>query len=327
MWPELAWKLPRITFARFIVAFVLYALWVGLTSWLVSMLLALTHPHGSFFRRLVFKPLELASAGVVYVIHAVGHALSYSVAHSMPAAAHWLNQLATRENALNNADANFAEQTARSFERLTEVWIPREIRTETAPLRHGIDHLERDLPRLRARLEHFRVGIDRLIRSNIMPRIRAHERAIDVTIPREIAGIRARERVLAREFRSPSRAFAKRLWKLGWIAVGAGLMVKFLVKKFPHLFCRNVTKMARSLCSPRNNLLVDLLLGEAVALFVLTDICTTVKAIEGVADRAAPLLQGLVTSSDDFFDWCGGDLPTRHDPPGYSGSLLPTAHD
>jgi hypothetical protein len=324
MFPELAWKLPRIAIARFLASFVLYALWIGLTSWLVSMLKAFTHPSGSLWKRIALAPLTAASVAITYIVHAVGHALSYSVSHSMPAAAHWLNQLATREDAINNAEANFAEQTARSFERLVAHTIPAEIKTATKPIEAGIDALENDIPRLRARLEHFRVGIDRLIFDNVIPRVRANERAIAVTLPRAIAREGAQIKDLQRILFHPSDAWIKRIMKRGWVLVLAGVVVKFLVKKWPQLFCRNVTKVAKTVCG-WPNLLADLLLGEAVAAFVITDMCDLVVAIEKVAEGFEPALRVMVTGGQDFLDHCGGDLPSAHDPAGYSGGWTPSA--
>jgi hypothetical protein len=318
--------IPVIGLGFFVTFVVLYGMTHGLQTWLASLLNALAHPRGSFWKVTAMKIAGAVVGAFAYVFRAVGHAVSQAASHSIPRVAHWLTSIAVWVAANATVAGRFAEDTAYGFERLVAHTIPRIVAKAIAVPIHevqlGLRHAERDL----ALLRRYARGIDRLVRDSIIPRIRAAERAIEVTIPREIADIRHRERVLARDFRNPSRAFAKRIWKLGWLAVGAGLMVKFLVRKFPHLFCRNVTKLGRSICSPRNNLLVDLLLGEAVALFVLADVCATVKAIEGVADKAAPLLQGLVEGSDDFFDWCGGDLPTAHDPPGYSGGLLPTAH-
>lgn len=268
-------------------------MWAGLTWWLVSMLKAFTHPQGSLWKRIALAPLALAATAIVYIVRAVGHALSYSVSHSMPNVSHWMNDLATREMAINNAEANFAEQTARSFERLVDHTIPIEIRHETAPLRHGIDHLERDLPRLRARLEHFRVGIDRLLRENIMPRVRANERAIDIAIPREIGRIRTRVKTVERTISNPSRSWVKRMWKYGWLAIGAGLVLKFLVRKFPHLFCRNTTRGLKALCG-MDSLLLDALLLETTAIVGSISVVQFAEDLQEVEDEAVTLLRGLI---------------------------------
>ena len=319
--------IPAIALGFFVTWLVLYGMTHGLQTWLASLLNALAHPRGSFWKVAALKAVGALVGAAAYVFRSVGHAISQAAAHGTARVAHYFGGITVWLTHHAIIAGDFAEATALGFERLVAHTIPHAVsRAIAVPLhevRLGLRHAERDIELLR----RYARGIDRLVRHSIIPDIRRLARAVDITLPRALGRVQHGERVLARDFRNPSRAFAKRIWKLGWLAVGAGLMVKFLVKKFPHLFCRNVTKVAKSICRPGNNLLVDLLLGEAVAAFVLTDICTTVRAIEGVADKAAPLLLGLVSGSEDFLDWCGGDLPTAHDSPGYSGALLPTAHD
>ncbi len=318
--------IPLIGFGFLLTWFVLYGMTHGLQTWLASFLNALAHPQGSLWKRTALLPVSLVAGATLYVFRTVGHSISQAAAHGVARVAHYVASWAIwiQHNAV--ALGNFAEDTAVGFERLVGHTIPhivaRAIAVPIHEVQIGLRHTEREL----AQLRRYATGIDRLVRDRVWPQLRRVAHAVDITLPRTIGRVGARVGAAERAISHPTNRWVKAIWKRGWILVGAGLMLRFLVKKFPHLFCRNVTKTAKALCNPVNNLLVDLLLGEAVAAFVLTDICTTVKAIEGLADVASPLLLELVSGSEDFFDWCGGDLPTAVDPPGYSGGLLPTAH-
>src|SRR5205814_6090636 len=104
----------------------------------------------------------------------------------------------------------------------------------------GIDHLERDFHHLRERLRAFQRGIDTLIAHRILPAIRAAERAIAVTIPRELGRIRHRVGTLEDRLTHPSRAWLKRIARAMWGVALLGLVVRVLARRFPWLFCRQV---------------------------------------------------------------------------------------
>jgi hypothetical protein len=316
--------IPLIGLGFFVTWLVLYGMTHGLQTWLASLLNALAHPQGSFWKVAALKAVGAIVGAAAYVFRAVGHAISQAAAHGTARVAHYFGGITVWLTQHAIVAGDFAEATALGFERLVAHTIPHVVaRAIAVPLhevRVGLRHTEAEL----AQLRRYARGIDTLVRDTIIPDIRRLAHAIDITLPRALGKVRARVGRAERSISHPSKRWIKAVWKAGFVLVGAGLMLKFLVKKFPHLFCRNVTKTAKALCSPRNNLLVDLLLGEAIAAFVIADMCTTVKAIEVVAEGFEPLLRELVTAEDDFFDWCGNDLPSAHDTPGYGGPWLAT---
>jgi hypothetical protein len=332
----------------FLVTFVvLYGMTHGLQTWLASLLNSLAHPQGSFWKVGALKVAGAIVGAAAYVFRAVGHACSQVAAHSIPRVAHWLDGVAAWVTHNATIAGSFADEVATGFERLVAHTIPAELgkwdkglpkkiaislglgafgAAELALLGKGIDTLLRGIGSLsKDHLRRVGHGIDRLVREHVIERFNTVERVVTHAIPKELGKVRSRVGRAERTISNPSARWVKAIWKRGWILVGAGLMLRFLVKKFPHLFCRNVTKTAKAICNPANNLLVDLLLGEAIAAFAIADICQVVKGIEVLAEGFEPILRELVTAEDDFFDWCGNDLPTAHDTPGYDGPWLATA--
>lgn len=290
----------------------------SINAWLLPLINSLGNPHGGFLTRIALKPITLAAKGAAWILRSVDHAISVSAGHAMAPVAHLFAGLAAWVTAAMSTSAYFAEEVAYGFQRVVSHTIPRAVSRAIAVPLHEVQLGLRHTRQMVEQLRRYARGIDTLVRDTIWPALRRVAHAVDVTLPRSLARVRAGQRVLARDFRNPSRAFAKRIWRLGWIAVGASLMVRFLTRKFPHLFCRNTTRGLKALCRMPSSLL-DLLLGDALLVLAITDICDTMRAIEAVAEQAAPLLTLLVTAEDDFFDWCGGDLPSAHDAPGYKG--------
>jgi hypothetical protein len=316
--------IPILALGALLSTLVLWGMLQGSQSWLTTLLTRLAHPQGNFITKAALYPFTKAVEGVLSIIHSVEHTISVAAVHGMSAVAHWFDGLArwTLYNA--TVAGNFAEETARAFERLTAHTIPRIVAKAIAvplhEIRIGLRHLERELEQLR----RYARGIDRLVHHTIWPAILRLAHAVDITLPRTIGRVRARVGAAERAISHPSSRWVKAIWKRGWILVGASLMVRFLVRKFPYLFCRNVTKVAKTVCG-WPNLLADLLLGEALAAFVITDLCDVVVAIEKVAEGFDPVLRAMVTGGEDFLPHCGGNLPSAHDPPGYSGDWNPTA--
>jgi hypothetical protein len=287
---------PLVGFALLLAWLVLFGMHRSINDWLLPWLTSLAHPHGSFLTRAAVKAAAFVGGGVLWILNRVDHFITKAASHSTAAVAHWFHGIASWITHVFSAAETFAEDVAHGFERLVAHTIPHEIRAATRPLWRGIDHLERDFHHLRERLRAFERGIDRLIAHRILPAIRHAERAIAVTIPRELGRIRARERAAERAIRHPSRAWIKGIWRAGWVLVGAGLMVRFLTRRFPYLFCRNSTNALKAVCGMDTSLLTALLAGTVALNEVnLRDFCRTLQAVEGEIVRE---IHGFVTLGD-----------------------------
>jgi hypothetical protein len=287
---------PAIGFAILLTCLVLAGMQQGGPYWLKSWLDSMMHPHANWLTRQALRPLAAIAHAALWIYHQVMHALSVAASHSMHQVAHWFDGLANTIVHASTVTGDFAADVAHGFERVVHQTIPHAIHRALVPVWRGIDHLERDFHHLAQRLTHFARGIDRLIAHRILPAIRAAEHAIAVTIPRELGRIRARERAAERAIRHPSRAWIKRIWRAGWVLVGAGLMVRFLTRKFPYLFCRNSTNALKAVCGMDTSLLTALLAGTVALNEVnLREFCRTLQAIEG---EIVSEIHGFVTLDD-----------------------------
>jgi hypothetical protein len=280
---------PLVGFAFLITFVVLYGMERGNNQWLVPLVNALKHPQGSFLKQTALKIAGAALAAVSFIVRYTTHYLSIAASHSIGAVAHWIHGLASWIEHVGAAAGDFAVSVEHAIGRIVHNEIPAAIHHATVPIWRGIDHLEHDAARLAARLKAFQVGIDRIISRRILPAIRAAEHAIAVTIPHELGRIRAKERALERDITHPSRAWVKRIWRAGWILVGAGLMLKFLTRKFPWLFCRNTTAAAKAVCG-MDSLLLDALLLETVALTGAISVVNFAKALQAVEGEAVHVM-------------------------------------
>lgn len=155
-----------------------------------------------------------------------------------------------------------------------------------------------------------------------LTRVVAHAGA--VAIPHAIPGLRAEIISLKRLFRSALRWWHKLRWlvALGSIAALTAAVLKKAGLRW--LTCRNVNKTGKAICRMPPGL-INVLLGEALGVLVITDICDTVRLIEGVAERFEPVVRGLVVATDDLVDHCGHEVGSAMDSPGYGGSWLASA--
>jgi hypothetical protein len=282
-----------VGFSILLAAFVLQGMQQGGPYWLKALLNAMAHPHGSWIKRTALKAAALIGSGLVWIYHVVMHALSVATSHAMHQATQWFDSVA---NTILHSAATFqtfAEDTAASFERLVSHTIPRAVHKAIAVPLHEVRLGLRDLHRTYEQLRRYARGIDRLVARRVLPAIRAAEHAIAVTIPRELGRIRARERAAERAIRHPSRAWIKRIWRAGWVLVGAGLMVRFLTRKFPYLFCRNSTNALKAVCG-MDSLLLDALLLETTAIVGAISVVEFAKDLQEVEGEAVDLLRGLI---------------------------------
>jgi hypothetical protein len=289
--PALA--IPILALGALLSTLVLWGMLQGSQSWLTTLLTRLAHPHGNFLTKTALYPFTKAVEGVLSIIHSVEHTISVAAVHGMSAVAHWFDGLArwTLYNA--TIAANFAEETARAFERLTAHTIPRIVAKAIAvPLhevRVGLRHTEAEL----AQLRRYARGIDTLVRDRVWPQVRRIAHAVDITLPRTIGRVRTRVGAAERAISNPSARWVKAIWKRGWILVGAGLMVRFLVRKFPYLFCRNSTNALKAVCGLDTSLLDSLLL-DATAIVGAISVVEFAEALLEVEDEALQVFRGLI---------------------------------
>ena len=286
--PEAA-PLAFVALSFLITWVVLYGMTHGVQTWLSALLNALAHPRGSLWKRIALLPVSLSARAIAYVVHTTGHAISQSAAHGMQRVAHWLGSLTVWASHNAIVVGNFAEETARGFERLAGHTIPRAVAKAIAVPIHevqiGLRHTEREL----AQLRRYARGIDTLVRDQVIPGLRRIAHAVDVTLPRSLGRVRARVGAAERSIANPSHAWIKRIWHAGWILVGAGLMLKFLVRKFPWLFCRNTTAAAKAVCG-MDSLLLDALLLETLALTGTLSVVTFTEALLAIEGEAMQVL-------------------------------------
>jgi hypothetical protein len=285
--PALA--IPILAMGALLSTLVLWGMLQGSQSWLTTLLTRLAHPQGNFITKAALYPFTKAVQGVLSIVHTVEHTISIAAVHGMSAVAHWFDGLARWALYNATAAANFADETARAFERLVAHTIPHIVAKAIAiPLhevRVGLRHTEAEL----AQLRRYARGIDRLVHHTIWPAILRLAHAVDVTLPRSLGRVRARVGAAERAISNPSARWVKAIWKRGWILVGAGLMLRFLVKKFPWLFCRNTTAAARAVCG-MDSLLLDALLLETVALTGSISVVEFAKALQAVEGEAVHVM-------------------------------------
>jgi hypothetical protein len=290
--PALA--IPILALGALLSTMVLYGMLQGSQSWLTTLLNRLAHPQGNFITRAALYPVTKAAQGVISVLHSVEHTMSVAAVHGMGAVTRWFDGLARwlTHNAI--VAGNFAEEVASGFERLTTHTIPRAVAKAIAvpihEVRVGLRHTEAEL----AQLRRYARGIDTLVRDRLWPALRRVAHAVDVTLPRSLGRVRARVGAAERAIARPSNRWIKAIWRRGWILVGAGLMVRFLVKKFPWFFCRNTTNAAKAICG-MDNLLLDALLAETILLTQPINLRDLVKELESIEGAVVDELRGFIT--------------------------------
>jgi hypothetical protein len=245
-------------------------------AWLVPTAAALAHSQGSFIKRVALKTLGYLLSGISFVVRYVTHHLSVAASHAIAPVTAWVAGLAHWLTVVMTTAADFAGTTAYAIERLATHTIPHEAHKVRVELKHGIDRLARLEAEAQAKLRAYARGIDRLVTHNVLPKVRAAEHAIAVTIPRDIAGVRHRVGGLAHDLEHPRKAWLRRVATSMWGLAIFGLLVKFLARRFPWLFCRKVKSVGNRLCSLDqdllNSLLTDtLLIGGTISLIAFAE--------------------------------------------------------
>lgn len=249
---------------------------------------------------LIVKPLTDAA---LRVFHSVSHAISLAASHQMGTATHWTNANTAREHLLSNAHAGFMAEVATGLGQGFEVKVPRKIREKTNPIAKKAGGALILAGLTAAALRRYRHGIDRLLHHKVIPGLHHATHAVDVALPGSIAGVRSRVGSLERDFAHPSRAWVRRIGHALWGGVLLGLLVKWLARKFPWLFCRQTRQVGRRLCAIDPGLLSSLLADTLLfaGLFSLKDFA---RAVYAFLDITTPAIKAFVQEVSDLV---GGD--------------------
>jgi hypothetical protein len=262
-------------------------------NWLEPLVVALSHPQGSFFKRLALKALGELLKGLSFVIRYVTHHLSVAASHSIAPVTAWVAGLAAWLTAWVSTAADFAGTTAFAIERLATHTIPHEAHKVRVELKHGIDELAHLEAVAQAKLRAYARGIDRIVTHDVLPKIRAAEHAIAVTLPRDIAGVRHRVGSLAHDFEHPKRAWLRRVATSMWALAFFGLLVKFLARRFPWLFCRKVKSVGNRLCSLDQDLL-NSLIADTLLLSGTISVIAFAEELQSVEGEILRLIEGFI---------------------------------
>lgn len=181
----------------------------------------------------------------------------FAVAHLVPLV-RWFSSLNALVLGVSAAVADVAEETARAFERLTHTTIPREAGKAVQPVKRAAKAAQSTATHASA-TAHTAAGSVTKLRATVVPRVKTAERAIAVTLPREIAHVNKRVAEVEHTLRFPDRVIARRWAKRLWAAGLAALFIRTLVKRFPWLFCRKVKQVGPRICGMDESLFASLL--------------------------------------------------------------------
>jgi hypothetical protein len=282
-----------IPFGVILIGLVLLGLALTVKVWANAMIRVFAAGHAGGILRIITLPLRLIERVVTPGTNYVTHELTKAASHYMHPLAHWFDALA--EWSFGNALALglFAERTAIGFERLTTVVLPREIGRAVRPVERkaakalGLAGLTAAaLLRLRHRLEHA-------LYHDVLPRLHRLTHAIEVTIPRDFGRVERRVKDVETQLSKPTRAWLRRLALAMWAAGLFGLMVKFLARKFPWLFCRQVNGVGRRICSLDSDLLSSLI-ADTLLIAGIISVVEFAKSVETFMDVATPAIKGFV---------------------------------
>jgi hypothetical protein len=274
-------------------AIVLLALAETAKVWLEPTVAGLTHRRGSFIGRiadLVTVPLRAAAAAI---FAGVSHSISVAASHRMRPLARWISGAGSWLLAVVFGFALLARDTAYGFERLTTVVLPRQIGRATRPINRRALAALGLAGALAAQLARYRRGIDRLIRTKVMPQIRHATHAVDVAIPRALGRIRTRVGRLEDRVSNPSRAWLRRIARSLWAAGLAGLFIRALARRFPWLFCRKVKGVGQRVCGLDAGLLDSLLL-DTLVLSGTISVVQMARELQAIEGAAVNLVRGFV---------------------------------
>jgi hypothetical protein len=303
VFPEMA---AFVAFAAAVGAFILYR---TEAMWLRPLVLALQHPHGSWWKRLLLKGAAAVAVATLYVEKHVRLALSEFAAGGLHMLTRGFAGLAACFHFTYRELGLVAHDIADALAYLRHHTIPHLIHAAVAPvarLAHSAyaealaaerfakaleKRFLRGIDRLRKSLEAWTLtrlhGIDRLI-GRLASRVRAAEHAITVTIPHELGAIRLR---------------LTRLEKLLGIGALTAAIIRVLARRFPWLFCRNVNALGRAICGMNPDAL-NSLIGLLIGVFVFSDLRRSAR----LAEDALGVVTTVVWDAAALVDLAGNAL-------------------
>ena len=292
----------ELGFLAFILAYGYMTLHRTEINWLRPLVQALQHPRGSWWKRVVLKPLALVAAATLYVEHHVNYYLAKAAAASLQGLTRFYNGVGAALHFTYKEFGDIAHDIADSVSVLIHHKIPTIVHKITAPIdararaalrtAHRSISLIRELDHRMARLLH---GIDRLLRDSVIPRIRHAERSLAHVITRDIPALRRRERALEREVYGDLRARIGRIEKALGLGIFAAVVYKILAKVAPWLFCRNVNKLGRVVCGLNPDTL-NSLLALTLGTLVITDLRSLVQAAEAIEGEITGEIKNILNA-------------------------------
>jgi hypothetical protein len=281
----------------FLVLFVvLYGMHKGSNSWLNPLLAGIV-PRKRGFWGVVLTVGGLLAAPLVNaalrVFHSVSHAISIAASHQMGPTNSWLHAHTGRETLITHAHARFMSEVATGFERGFEIKVPRDIRKKTGPIAKKAGAALGLAGLTAAALRRYAHGIDRLLHEKVVPQIRHLTHAVDHTLPRELGRTRARVRGLEEKVAHPSRAWTRRLAHAMWAAALLGLLVKWLARRFPWLFCRKVSNIGKRACGLDAGLL-ESLLADTLVIAGAVSLVEFTHLMQDVTEPSVDLMRGFI---------------------------------
>ena len=273
-----------IPFALFMAAVGVLAVHHSADMWMTPLLNRLARPHGNWLKRLAFAPLAAVAIALRSILQLVRSVLSHWAAVHLPPLTRWMHGLHTWANLIPTTALSIADDTLHALSVLRHQTIPRLIHAAVAPVRDLAREAERTAHRsislIHAAERDFTRGIDRLIREHVLPRLRVVEHDVAVTIPAELGRVEAR---------------LKRLEKLIGLGVIGALVFRILAKVAPWIFCRNVKKVANTVCGLNPNEL-NTLLGLLAGAFAIADIRTLARLAESIEDEVVHEVRSLLNA-------------------------------
>jgi hypothetical protein len=267
----------------------------------------------------------IVAVGIIYILHGFTRAVVGGIAKlisSIPgvgsifgspvnAVYHWLNaEFSAAEAGLDRRISNYFHQLAKLVK-----WVGSEIEAHanllyalstillgsslTAAIRAAIALLHTKVAGVSGRITNLYRSIVRPISARITrlerwtyPRVKALDHAIDVTIPRDVAGLRSRAKTIEGELSKAWDAIRKNEAALAATAM-VGVVALALAKlDLGWLRCRNTRNVGKAICGVNGSEL-DSLLGLLVGGAALLEFRELVKLAQSVEHGVAAGLQAV----------------------------------
>src|SRR6266540_234401 len=294
----------EIAFVAMVAAFGAFLLLRTETMWLRPLVQALQHPHGSWWKRVVLKPLAVVATATLFVEKHVRLALSHFASGSLHMLTRWFNGLAASVHHFVKEVGDLAPDWADSFAWFRHRTLPREITKKTAPIKLAAAHAGalagRSISVGRANRVRFGKAIDRLRREYKLlaglllgadlfvfgRHAHTHHQHHVQTIPGLQAGARATGREVGRlgKVQARHRSQIKRLLLLLTVTGFGALLWRVLLRwKLGWLRCGKWRLLGPAVCNMRADafqFLLALLLGA----FALSDLRRTARIAEDALD-------------------------------------------